>query len=1003
MNDFKQHTAMSNTLIPKSFPHFVPDQVLTDTQLNSLRDYLDTHDRLTRTHLVGTGIVCGLHIAYSRIDGRVVKSGDKTKVKPDLDAEIHTLSVSAGYGITSRGYLIIFPANSYTRYRQYEQVDQDGDQIWDYDLWADATKPIYELVNDDTPLPAGFQGRLDPPSNPLEEQHIKGRVLVLFLEKVNEDLKSCMVSDCSNKGVQAAFHCRVLLVHQDDLPAVDPAPGPFPLIQTPRLHTQFDVSMDQISNSSQLRRGYGKAITHMVEQLKEAILEIDAAATRFLDLDWNPSNDPIQNPLEKIVIPGKDLDDYNQYHYDLLRDLAQANNEFWAAWRKLIKHCNIRQSDAFPCHLMLGQPLGIQAVTKPEVNISRNVKGELAATHARSAAIGTGSSNYRNEFRPAPVRDAAYGAWQHARTLVLRLVEMIHAFDVTTFATYGQIAAGTKSLRITPSQTLMYPLGRQAIPYYYRVHAGRRNASKLPPYWQPATTGAEELLLSYHYQKQDGLPAPQSQPLGFDILPHSFLRIEGHVGKNPVEVAEKLKKLRQDHQLEFGFVFLFLGEVPEEVDPELGPVFEFGEFVRKYPGMEHSAGVVPGGTFLLVIDTLCPGFDDDVVVADFSLAASIACCLEAPVVEAPPTCPEITTISVQPEITGPDQARVTLSAQISGNPTEIFVNWGDERGDEQVETFPISRSYSRPRGTSGQDVTVSLRVQGPDDCYSEQARIVRIPGCPDIEPVLETQIGRSSVTALLLDIRATGPAPDQYAVDWGDGNGPIPVTAFPARFDYPRSEGDDTQTIIVNIRAQGPFACEAIQSIPIQVPGMQAGGGEFSVFTGNPPVVSLPTFSTRSLQAETPPPPAGDPLTLRKQDQQTTLYTLNQSGTYAGNRSYQSALDFVSDEQAQASELAAAYREVNGKLMSVFKRASGDKQAGYQQMMLVVAQRFMDRLVAQSPSSLPSEARETLEGAFKNMKDAGISLAALKKAWNAAALKKATGALSADQINRLIS
>ena len=113
---------MSNTLIPKSFPHFVPDQVLTDTQLNSLRDYLDTHDRLTRTHLVGTGIVCGLHIAYARIDGRVVKSGEKTKVKPDLDAETHTISVSAGYGITSLGYLIIFPSNSYTRYRQYEQV-----------------------------------------------------------------------------------------------------------------------------------------------------------------------------------------------------------------------------------------------------------------------------------------------------------------------------------------------------------------------------------------------------------------------------------------------------------------------------------------------------------------------------------------------------------------------------------------------------------------------------------------------------------------------------------------------------------------------------------------------------------------------------------------------------------------------------------------------------------------------------------------------------------------
>ena len=38
------------------YPEFVPNQVLTDTQLNQLREYLDEQTRSTRVRLIGTGI-----------------------------------------------------------------------------------------------------------------------------------------------------------------------------------------------------------------------------------------------------------------------------------------------------------------------------------------------------------------------------------------------------------------------------------------------------------------------------------------------------------------------------------------------------------------------------------------------------------------------------------------------------------------------------------------------------------------------------------------------------------------------------------------------------------------------------------------------------------------------------------------------------------------------------------------------------------------------------------
>ena len=47
------------------YPDFVPDQLLTSEDLNSLFGYLDEQGRLTRTNLIGVGIVCGLEIVIN--------------------------------------------------------------------------------------------------------------------------------------------------------------------------------------------------------------------------------------------------------------------------------------------------------------------------------------------------------------------------------------------------------------------------------------------------------------------------------------------------------------------------------------------------------------------------------------------------------------------------------------------------------------------------------------------------------------------------------------------------------------------------------------------------------------------------------------------------------------------------------------------------------------------------------------------------------------------------
>src|SRR5438874_6542667 len=83
------------------FPVFEANQVLTSRHLNDVFDYLDQQTRLTRSNLIGIGIVCGLEI-------KLATSGATAVL------------LSRGCGVTSEGYLIVEPEDvSLVSYRVY--------------------------------------------------------------------------------------------------------------------------------------------------------------------------------------------------------------------------------------------------------------------------------------------------------------------------------------------------------------------------------------------------------------------------------------------------------------------------------------------------------------------------------------------------------------------------------------------------------------------------------------------------------------------------------------------------------------------------------------------------------------------------------------------------------------------------------------------------------------------------------------------------------------------
>ena len=94
-----ENVAIKLDHLVEEFHYFEDNQVLTAAHLNSVIDFLDRRDRLTRTKLIGTGIVCGLNVSFDE----------------------KTIAVSKGAAITSDGDLIhIDEATSFSKFKKFD-------------------------------------------------------------------------------------------------------------------------------------------------------------------------------------------------------------------------------------------------------------------------------------------------------------------------------------------------------------------------------------------------------------------------------------------------------------------------------------------------------------------------------------------------------------------------------------------------------------------------------------------------------------------------------------------------------------------------------------------------------------------------------------------------------------------------------------------------------------------------------------------------------------------
>lgn len=524
-----------------TYPFFEANQVLKKDDLNNLFEYLDEQNRMTRTNLIGIGIVCGMDVI------------------PVAPAAIR---ITRGVGVTSEGYLVSVPEVEYANYSIYPP-NKDiflGDDCYS-ELHQAGQNKLHKLVEGLSPdnnqlfelvegTPAG--------STALTAAFLADKVVLIYVELSKNGLKNCSPNSCDDKGSEIAVQFRRFLVTKAnadlikkeavelvgtqselDIEQIVEAKILLPAIRLKR----FDVPNSNPVTTGDIIAAYRKILTKsFIEDTLRAnlvkLFEVYEAILTGLDKtiiqNWTGVYDGLSVKFPRPY-------EY-QYFYDLVSDLIQNYEEIRAKGLEVLALCN-PDCRMFPRHLFLG-----------------------------AATIDTTQNRdvYRQYFIPSPIIGNQKKAGEELKLLFARMLTLIERYKIPQPARLeikGRLFDA--NIRITPSKLGDWALSQKAIPYYYEVNAG---TPKLYETWRYdlKKQGKEKQNLSYHADLYAN-PADDFvlNPLGYDLEPYNFLRVEGIVGKPYQDVLAAMNQYIRQQRLPFDVVALSTGNEPLQIEMDM--------------------------------------------------------------------------------------------------------------------------------------------------------------------------------------------------------------------------------------------------------------------------------------------------------------------------------------------------------------------------------------------------------------------------------------------------
>lgn len=498
------------------YPIFEADQVLSQNHLNQLTGYLEEQDRLSRLYLHGMGIVCGLEID-----------------RPNAT----TIHINCGTAITSLGFLIPFEENEYTQFKN-TIISEDflaadvskHAYLGNIYQWADeyaALSPCIEL------LPADSE---DEERQPLNEEVLENKIVMLLLESPLIDEKNCVTIDCADKGKRLELMVRVLLIDSSLLNELqfNRSNCAFNYLNKLKL-PRFNVPKSNLVTGDHVFDAFNAVINRAKTSLSSAIQEIHDHFEDAFGTLGNYSRLQNAGTVVNTIHEKYDENIFLQYVWDWLNDLAATYNEISDYHACQISICCPEQND-FPFHILLGS-------AELETNM---VNSDHDFYNFRTQFIKTGVDSTEEKEKHEILRG-----------LLQKLIHLLGSFQV------DDASNREHGIRITPSNNGTKPLSERAIPYYYD------NVTTLNELWSPTLTQRvlNQNILSYNASEYNTANPQVDQPLLYDLGCYDFFRVEGHIGEHYAEAITEIIALQEANRLPFKVVALnAVDYIDQEID-----------------------------------------------------------------------------------------------------------------------------------------------------------------------------------------------------------------------------------------------------------------------------------------------------------------------------------------------------------------------------------------------------------------------------------------------------
>lgn len=359
----------ANNLLDKALPiyhRFVDNQVLTDNQLNEVLDHINFQDKLTRTGMVGVGILCGLNIT----------------------TQGNTIQLNHGIAITTDGDLLKKKSTTYKGFKEFK----DESVKYGHFLQGEKSISLYELEENTSASDVTALSQFQSKTGIAKES----MVAILYLETFLKEAEDCSPKDCDAQGREVAQNLRVLVTSLDLAKTVTEKDSIFSGLVTTSGDTVIQKIDAFFSKRVVLNSGTGDALASVKNaygvDFKKLFNRIDQlSALQLFKPFANESGFKLDQAIGKLI--AQDLN--FQYVHDFHKDLATAYNELLMALKEQYTIC-CPDPLAFPKHVLLGE------------------------VHASTAY-------FRHAFYPSPIHDHR-GTLEKLQGLFKRIMHLIKHF-----------------------------------------------------------------------------------------------------------------------------------------------------------------------------------------------------------------------------------------------------------------------------------------------------------------------------------------------------------------------------------------------------------------------------------------------------------------------------------------------------------------------------------------------------------------------------------------------